>query len=315
MSREILRSLGLPPHPTPAQVAQAVALRVPVHLGGPPAQRPPAEVAARGEGGAPEEVLSLLACLLPGGAVERGGALPRLRVREGVVGPGLPVMVTPQGVEGPDGWYRLSGDEVLRETAGRELPFAAGLPEHPALMLFTDGGRWLLGGGRTVVEDPFCRVEAPLSRAWAEGFLVRRRRLAEALLRHPVLQERRGRARATITAWRAAELLPPSVTQDPEMVLRAREGVRTLRWRREVLEVDLETGGHARLRTARVTGGWRAELEEGHFPLEVLELAGEGETIRYTWSVGTGLDLLDPGVRARLAFDLNSDLVRLGQNL
>jgi hypothetical protein len=227
----------------------------------------------------------------------------------------LPVVVTSRGAEGPDGWYRLAGDCVLRETAGREKPYAPEVPGSCALMLFTSGGRWILGGGRVVVEDPFCRGEASLTRSWAEGFLVRRRRLAAELLRHPALREEGSRARGTITAWRAHELLPPAVTSDPEMVLRAREGVRSVRRRGELLEVELETRGKIRLRTEETPGGWRAELEEGSFPIEVLELASEGETVRYSWSPSAGLDLLDTGVRARLAFDLTSDLVRLGQNV
>ncbi len=315
MSREILGALGLPPRPTAAQVIQAVAGRVPVRLGGPRGRRSPDEVVAAGEGGTPEEVLELLARLLPEGTADRRGVLPRLRLREGVVGPGLPVVVTPRGAEGPDGWYRLAGNRVLRETAGRERPYAPEVPGSCALMVFTSGGRWILGGGRVVVEDPFCRAEAPLTRSWAESFLVRRRRLAAGLLRHPALREAGSRARGTITAWRAHELLPPAVTSDPEMVLRAREGVRSVRRRGELLEVELETRGKIRLRTEETPGGWRAELEEGSFPIEVLELASEGETVRYSWSPSAGLDLLDTGVRARLAFDLTSDLVRLGQNV
>ncbi len=311
MSRTVLGELGLPPRPTSAQVAAAVAFRLPVELGGRGGGRSPGELAAAGGPGAPEEILALLRLLFPEGEVDRSGPLPRLRTRGGVVGPGLPVPVTGEPAAGPDGWYRLLERNVLRESAGRERGYAEGLAGTRALLLFTPEARWLLGGGSVVVEDVFSRVEAPLRRAWAEGFLLRRLRLGEGLLRHPVLGEQASPVAPRITVWRALELLAGAPWHDPERVLRVREGVEAVHRRGDRLELTLETGGRLLLRVEEAPHGWRAELVEGEYPVQAVELTAHGHTLRSTWTVRPDLDLLETGLRARLAFDLTSDLVRL----
>ena len=290
-----------------------MALRLPVVLGpGAPEGRTPAEAAAGGAGAGPAEVLAALAALLPGAEpVPRPSGLPLVRLRGALTGPGVPVLAGTSPADGPDGPYRADGDGVARERGGAWFPHDAGVDvEAPGLLLFTPEARWRLGGGRAVVEDPFCQVEAPLPPGRAEALLVRRLRFDPAILRWA------GAGAGPVASWlevcRRTDLLEGAPWDDPARLLGVREGVERAAFAGGRLTLSLVTGARPVFEfESGPAGGWTLRLVAGDFPASAVRLAVDGPVLRYAWRLDGGLDPLDPGVRARLAFDLLSDLVRL----
>ena len=309
----LLAALGLPPRPAPGQAARAVALRVPVVLGGRTgAPRSPGETAAARDGATPAEAAALLAALLPGASVrDAGSGMPRVEASSGVTGPGIPVLAVPTPVDGPDGPYRSAPSGVERERGGVWERFDTGLPENgPGLLLFTPEARWVIAGGRAVVEDPFSTVTAALPRHRAEALLVRRLRFAPGILERTG-PEAEAPAPPALEVARHAALLEGAPWDDPARLLGAREGVERVEGTGSRLVLELVTGDRAVFEIEATGGCWRARLVEGAFPAAAAWAERDGKRIRYGWRPAPDLDPLDPATRARLAFDLLSDLIRL----
>jgi len=111
---------------------------------------------------------------------------------------------------------------------------------------------------------------------------------------------------------RHAVLLEGAPWNDPVAVLGAREGVERVERTGSRLVLELVTGDRPVFEVEETAGDrWRVRLLEGAFPAGAAWVERDGEHIRYGWNPAPDLDPLDPGVRARLAFDLLSDLIRL----
>ncbi len=310
-------TLGLPPRFSAGGAVTAVALRVPLVLGTPSgAARSPSEAAGARAGATPAEVAAILQALLPEAALrERPGRLPILATTSGLTAPGVPVLARSAPADGPDGPYRARDGAIERERAGIWEPFDRDLPvQGPdrTLLLFTPEARWLVSGDRIVVEDPFCRVRTPLVHRRAEALLVRRLRFAPEILEG---FDEAGPAEPTgeLEVARHATLLPAASWESPEGLFAVREGVERVRREGSRLELVLVTGDRAAFEIEERAGGWRAVRREGEYPALEAWVAADGELVRYGWRLDPRLDPLDAGVRARIAFDLTSDLIRLGE--
>ncbi|NOZ93288.1 MAG: hypothetical protein GXP47_00940, partial [Acidobacteria bacterium] len=281
----------------------------------PPRGAAPAQ--ERGWIGGLEEASALLGVLTgvaPATGAGLGGGLPWVRAGGRIVACGLPVAVGAAEVQGPDGVYQLCESSVRREAAGRTaeaLRLDAG-PRDGAgpgfdLLWFGPTERHLVAGGRVEIEDLFARVVAPAGRRWLEKALVRRRRIGAGVLDGLGLTPWRGAA--TIEVRRPQELTGGG-WDDPVRVVAVRETVEGVEGEDRRLMLRLQGGGRAEGSVSAISGGWEARFE------------GEGLAWRRLWcrleegAVVYGAeptaDPREPAVRTRWAFDLMSDLLKLG---
>lgn len=275
-----------------------------------------AEPDARGWIGGLTEARQLLGRLAnrepePGRAF--GARWPFVEMAGALVAPGLPVAVTEEPAEGADGTYRVDGLRVLREAAGaeqavleREAAGTAGSP--PDLLWFTTGARWLVRGGLLHVEDAFAEVVAPATRARLEALLVRRLRCDPGLLEGLQRTETAGPTRLRV---RRPLALAGDRWREPGRLLGARAGVSSVRRSEDGLELALERRAVALVNIDETPDGWRASVEGDLLGWTAARLAAEGGSVVYEITLAPRLDAVDDGVRARLAFDLLSDLLTL----
>jgi hypothetical protein len=103
------------------------------------------------------------------------------------------------------------------------------------------------------------------------------------------------------------------VLEDPSRYLEARAEARGVAAADDRFEVKLRTGGRVVFRAAPISGGWSLRREDGQHPWSAIRLTGNGENLELTVDLDTTIDPLAPGMRGRLAFDLQADLVALSQ--
>ncbi len=299
----------------PAERVAALFRRTPLRLaptpGGGPADAPLERGWFFGADEAAAAGAALIGTLVRRGAAF-GGSWPHLVMDGSVLAPAVPVVVRSEPAAGPDGVYRLDGDVVLREAVGAEEPFldlrppaspAAGAV--PDLVWFGAGERYVVRGPALVIEDLFCRVEAPVDRGFLEELVVRSGRHPAALI--DGLPAAGAPPAARITVRRHLELIGGD-WRDPALVLAVREGVRRGRRRGDRVELELETGDRAEWRVTETSAGWRAGLIAGEHPWLAAGCEAEGGVLSFSVRPTPALDPRRPGVRARLAFDLVSDL-------
>ena len=241
-----------------------------------------------------------------------GGAVPWVEIDGLVVACGVPVAVGPREVEGLDGAYRRHGDAVLREAAGREetvlsleATVADGEPGFD-LLWFGHAERYLVRGARLEIEDLFARVVAPVDRGWLERELVRRRRVDRGVLSE--IEPADGGVQGSVEVRRADELVGAG-WDDPERLIGCRETVGRVRRDGMRLVVTLEGGEEVAGEIVPQPEGWETVFDEG-LPWRRLWCRREGDRIVY--GAEPVADPRDGGVRTRWAFDLASDLLRLG---
>jgi len=264
-----------------------------------------------------------------GGDLVRGGAFGRrwpvvVIGESSVVAPAVPVRVTVQPADGPDGSYDLDAGAVWRTTAsGRErlIDVTTGddPPGEPAdLLWFEDTTRWLVRGGILEVDDAFSRLTVPASSAELERLLVRARRVDPAVL-DGVCRDTPAHQGARLEVWRETGLVDPGDVAEPQRLLARRPDVARIERRGDVLigvgmddtrvELELHDVG---------PDGWAIERREGQLPFERLRLRRCGPRVRLSADLVPTIDALAPGVRQRVAFDLFADLVAVdrdrGQN-
>lgn len=265
----------------------------------------PAELAARLHDGAGGRMFL-------GGAF--GGTWPVVESPVGLLIPGIPVVVGRAENPGPDAIYRREGDRVLREAVGEEvaairLDSATPAPGAPfALLWFGTAERYVLATTVLVVEDLFAAVRVPASTALLDRLLVRSRRLAGSLPEGLVGGE--NVFPPEVEVRRAAELLPGDDVFDPVRVLQLRPEVERVRRAGDELIVRRADADPLRFAIHRASAtGWQLGLVEGRHPFIGLSLDRVGSSIRYVGTLHPEIDPLAPGVRSRLAFDLQADLV------
>ncbi len=282
--------------------------------GGPP--DPPEAVLERGWCRGLGEVAEVLGSLA--GSVVRwgrglGGGAPFVSDGETLTGCGVPVVATSRETEGPGGAYRLEGGRVLREAGGREEVLlepeeeGSGMGAGFELLWFGPTERFLLRGGLLEIDDLFSRAVVPVGTADLDRLLVRTRRLDPACLEG--LEPPPTQATQRVEVRRDLALVA-GAWADAVAVLERREGVTEVEVHRG--EVVLEVAGEVRLRGAlRESGeGWEVLFPGGEAPWRRIWMEREGERLVHG-AEPTG-SLLDPALRTRHAFDLFSDLVRLG---
>ncbi len=247
-----------------------------------------------------------------------GSRWPYLVQGDTVVAPALPVAVSTAGaeVEGPDAVYHLADGAVRREAGGAEhalmeLSSDPGPPATlPALLWFGPAERYLVRNAELEISDLFAELRLPATAARLDRLLLRGRRLAPEVLDGISLSSEEATP-PRLTVRRHRSLLPGGAPEPAEL-LGARVDVAAVRARSDHLEAELEAGGRARFTLVSNDTGWCLRLSAGDYPLAALSVTEEGEYLRYEVVLGAGLDPLRPGLRARLAFDLTSDLMVCG---
>lgn len=245
-----------------------------------------------------------------------GGPWPVVETPVGILAPGLPVLVGRAENPGPDGVYRREGDRVLREAVGAEAVVArldddaAALGEPFALLWFGPAERYVLAAGELTVEDLFAAIHLPATDALLDRLLVRGRRLPgplpSGLAGVPTATE------ARVEIRRHRELLPGDDAFDPVRILQLRPEVERVRRAQDDLVVRRVDEAPLRFTVVRASAaGWELALVEGRHPFVRLALDQVGSTVRYVGTLHPEIDPLAPGVRNRLAFDLQADLVAL----
>jgi hypothetical protein len=245
-----------------------------------------------------------------------GGEWPVAESAGLLLAPALPLPLPLGPSDGPDAAYRRDETRVWRESAGAEALVLTAEPTAPApgepfdLLWFGDAERYLLRGGRLTVDDLFCELRLSPSRAGLEHLLVRLRRADSAVL---VGLEVADRAEgAEITVRRPRQLSAEDRWRDPERFLACRADIDGLTASEGVLTATTARGATVVFTVEVHASGWRAAVVEGEYPFAALELEADGEMLALSGALTAAVDPLTPGVRARLAFDLRSDLVMLG---
>lgn len=245
-----------------------------------------------------------------------GGEWPVISLAEGWLAPAMPMVLTGDGGDGIDAGYAVRGDEIWREAGGVEKLFLAlgddgACPGEPFdLLWFGDGERFIVRRGTLTVEDMFAVVEAPVDPVVLDRILIRGRRVDRRFLDgisfdHPP-------APARITVNRAVALAAPERWRDPEKFFLARADVQRTERSGNRLEVTTVQSAQAVFVCSDDHEGWAARREEGSYPITAFALRQRGQTLSLSADLDADLDILAPGVRERLAFDLRSDLITLG---
>jgi hypothetical protein len=218
--------------------------------------------------------------------------------------------------DGPDAAYHRDDTRVWRESAGAETLVLTAEPTEPApgepfeLLWFGDTERYLLRGGRLTVDDLFCELRLSPSRAGLEHLLVRLRRADPAVLAG--LEVAEGAEGAEITVRRPRQLSAEDRWRDPQRFFACRADIDGLEAGHGVLTAATARGATVVFTVEERAAGWRAAVVEGGYTFSALELEADGEMLALSGTLTAAIDPLAPGVRARLAFDLRSDLVMLG---
>ncbi|MCD4749079.1 MAG: hypothetical protein K8R59_06880 [Thermoanaerobaculales bacterium] len=313
-SRDLLLAASIDPRQPPAEAAALMVRTIPLRHNEEQAETPAAEV-ARGWFSDPRTLGDVLAEItgaevLAGTAL--GGGWPWLQVGDVVIAPGLPVKAGSTEEEGPDGVYRVAGERVLREAGGRERVFLEKMATTGKadfdLLWFGAMERFLVRAGRLEVEDLFCRMLIPVRQVDLERLLVRGKRVEAAVLDGVPTDELE--ERPTIEVARPVTATSPR-WRDPEAFLSARIDIAAVTVTGAALSLRSERGETANFLCESGPAGWRLELESGAYPLEAITMRTAEDDLVLTAEVGSEIDLLRPGMRGRLAFDLISDLVEL----
>jgi len=262
--------------------------------------------------------------ILTGGEVLSGSAFgiswPWARLEGALVAPGIPVRLFSGEEEGPDGVYRFEGDEVLREAAGEVTPLLECTKMAPEkdvpldLLCFGAMERYLLQDGLLTIEDLFCRLELPVSRHDLDRILIRGERLNPALIEDLPCRkaEEGGSLTPTLSIARPAET---QFFPEPDAFFGMRADVRKVSPQGDFLKLESHRGDEALFRIERERTAWSAEMKEGRYPLAFVRCSRDQTLLHIEVRPSDELQLLAPGKRGRLAFDLHSDCVLLARSL
>jgi len=245
---------------------------------------------------------------------------PWARIGDAIVAPGLPVRVSAVEEQGPDGIYHVADGEIRREAVGAEDVFLR-LEGHEQasstpfdLLCFGAMERYLLRGSVLEIEDLFCRTRQQISGNILERILLRELRMDPGVLDGLELprQVDENGPPACLEIRRPAAF-SDARHLDCAAVMNARADVRSAVMKGKALHLESEGGERAVFEIEILPDGWNLRLREGFYPLERLELKDQGDTLFLGVEPAPVLDLLAPGKRGRLAFDLHSDFVNLAR--
>jgi hypothetical protein len=252
--------------------------------------------------------------VLDGGAF--GRRWPVLGDARGWLAPGLPVTVGDQPTTGVDGEYRRLEGNIWREAGGVEaLVLKTAVDREPPgspfdLLWFGDAERFVVRAGRLEIENLFALFRAPAAYTLLDRLLIRARSAGTDIVSNITFAD--PTTAPTVEVRRPAELSADDRWRDPVLFLGMRAGVENPRRTGDTIAANVSGGTRVAFRATDGPLGWRLDLAEGRFPFNALRLAREGSVLVLSATLDAALDVTAAGVRARLAFDLRSDLVALG---
>jgi hypothetical protein len=313
-----LEALGISSDLPAAEKAAELVRRFALRLGGSATSRDVGTILESGWFAGEGECVRVLAEVYHG-TTRRGAAFggpwPFLEAGNWLLAPAVPTLVGDRGTSGPDGEYRLQNGQVLREAVGQEQPLLATDPADSVpgksfdLLWFGEGERFLARDGVLEIEDLFSLLRLPLDLGMVDRFLLRARRV-EPTVAHdlvvtgsetlPTMEVRRDLATFSSDVWR-----------DPCRLYSARVGVRSAERIHDQLVVEMDSDRRVVFNIVEDRNGWSAFTWEGSFLFQTLALIERGGVLSLTGTLSRSLDPLEPGLRGRLAFDLNADLVAL----
>jgi len=319
MNVELLESLGVPAHLPAAEKAAALIRRVPIRFESAIGNRDPATVLESRWFAGVSECLNVL-CEVYRGSIQRGAAFgttwPYMIAGGRVVAPALPVVVGEAETTGPDGCYKLGEAVVWREAIGEkrrllilESPAAAGGTGFD-LMWFGDGERYLLRGGVLEVEDLFSVLRIQATAPVIDRLLMRTLRVDADVIDGLEFGEQ-GEP-SEIEVRRSRDLVADQRWRDAARVLQVREDVVGVERRDDQLVVSTARDDNVVFNLVQEPRGWRIYKWEGEYPFRTLGLMERDEVLCFSGTLDKAIDPLAPGNRGRLAFDLRSNLVALG---
>lgn len=230
-----------------------------------------------------------------------------------VLAPGLPVAVGPTEQEAPDAVYEVDAEgRVVRESAGTASVFlewsrCEGRAPAVDLMWFDDLSRWVVHGGTLVVDDLVSRMTLPAHREDLEGILIRGRRLDPAILAG--LPASPGTGASVVCTGRPVAAGHPLVA--PERVVAARLDLEGVARRGDEITARGPGGEEIRFEVRREhADGWEIAVEGDLRPFAGVSVRRKGAADLIEGVLREGaVRPLAPGVRTRLAFDLQADLI------
>ena len=105
----------------------------------------------------------------------------------------------------------------------------------------------------------------------------------------------------------------PSVVDDPRCYLEARAESSSVTIEGDRYVVALHTGGRVVFAATPISGGWSLRREDGPHPWSAIALVADGKNVELMVELYETVDPMAPGMRGRVAFDLQADLVALSQ--
>lgn len=268
-----------------------------------------------------QQLTEQLAHATGGTTLQTGGLLgswTMVELPEGqqVVAPGVPVVVGSDETNGCDAAYRRGpGLTIERESRGRwqRLVAPEGAVATPFdLLAFGDSERIRVHDGVVEIEDLFSCLRVPATATALDRVLVRGLRAPPELVATCPTSRAAdaGHRGAEICVGRAATLVELDAVMDPERVLRAHSGVETVSI--EGCSVLLNGAwGTATFDVEHAATGWYATKTSGGWPFDRIGVETCASHVELVAQPSADIDVLAPGVRTRLAFDVLSDLVKL----
>ena len=319
MDARVLAAAGVDPSLPAAQAAAMLVRSLPLRWRAAGVRDPETVVESRWFAGA-AECHRVLARVFRGRPV-RGAAFsatwPQLEAAGVVVAPALPVAATADELAGPDGVYQLERGTVWREAAGERAALLAGgggaAPGGDAfdLMWFGPAERYLVRGGTLEVEDLFSVLRVGAAQPLVERLVVRGLRADPEVLEGVAWSARE--TPAEIEVRRRSELVAGEAWRDPAAVLASRADIRSVERRGDEILAETVRQSSVVFRIAEEARGWRLFTWDGDYPLRTLGMRERAGHVVFSATLGPDLEPLAPGVRGRLAFDLQTDLIALGK--
>lgn len=319
MDARVLAAAGVDPSLPAAQAAAMLVRSLPLRWRAAGVRDPETVVESRWFAGA-AECHRVLARVFRGRPV-RGAAFsatwPQLEAAGVVVAPALPVAATADELAGPDGVYQLERGTVWREAAGeRAALLASGGGATPGggafdLLWFGPAERYLVRGGTLEVEDLFSVLRVGAAQPLVERLVVRGLRADPEVLEGVAWSARE--TPAEIEVRRRSELVAGEAWRDPAAVLASRADIRSVERRGDEILAETVRQSSVVFRIAEEARGWRLFTWDGDYPLRTLGMRERAGHVVFSATLGPDLEPLAPGVRGRLAFDLQTDLIALGK--
>jgi hypothetical protein len=320
MNPEQLAAAGIPTELPAAEKAAAVVRAFPLRFSGETGHRDLSTVVESRWLAGTSECLRLLSGVYrgtPGRGTAFGTSWPLLSAGGRLVAPALPVVAGRGEGTGPDGSYELRAEVVWREAVGEWAPFLSisGAPPTPGagfdLLWFGSAERYLLRAGMLEVEDLFSVLRVPATTSLIDRLLIRGQRIDPEALEGVPLSDSPGSGEVEVR--RSIQLLPEEAWRDPRQVLAVRTDLRHVERQGDQLVAETALEDRVVFNVVGEQHGWRVYTWEGEYPFRTLRLIKRGQVLVLSGALNPDLDPFTPGLRGRLAFDLRSDLVALGE--